>query len=335
MRTGVSPSTPRLSRRLPLTTLLFDSLSARQLRLVGPTTPYMQRLPAITQVRFGLFRFRSPLLAESRLFSLPAGTEMFHFPAFPPLTLCVQVRVTAHDCCRVSPFGHPWISARLAAPQGLSQPPTSFIGSWCQGIHRMPLLTWPQRCSRPLCSSQGTDGAATVSIACRRLPVVRCGDGPRGEAPSTPVPSGPNSVPTTVHSGRTFHTSPEQDRQYLTRSERTSRTSQRSTHERPRQNVRLTSGSGRPTAARMLLRKEVIQPHLPVRLPCYDFVPIASPTFDGSLLAVGPPASGVTDFRDVTGGVYKARERIHRSVADLRLLATPTSRGRVADPDPN
>ncbi len=50
---------------------------------------------------------------------------------------------------------------------------------------------------------------------------------------------------------------------------------------------------------------------------------------------VGPPASGVTDFRDVTGGVYKARERIHRSNADLRLLATPTSWGRVADPNPN
>jgi hypothetical protein len=50
---------------------------------------------------------------------------------------------------------------------------------------------------------------------------------------------------------------------------------------------------------------------------------------------VRPSASGVTNFRDVTGGVYKARERIHRSVADLRLLATPTSRGRVADPDPN
>jgi hypothetical protein len=87
----------------------------------------------------------------------------------------------------------------------------------------------------------------------------------------------------------------------------------------------------------VLLRKEVIQPHLPVRLPCYDFVPIASPTFDHSLphTGVGPWASGVTDFHDVTGGVYKARERIHRSIADLRLLATPTSRGRVADPDPN
>lgn len=91
-----------------------------------------------------------------------------------------------------------------------------------------------------------------------------------------------------------------------------------------------------PTLFVVLLRKEVIQPHLPVRLPCYDFVPIADPTFDGSLpQGVRPPASGVTDFHDVTGGVYKARERIHRSVADLRLLATPTSRGRVADPDPN
>jgi hypothetical protein len=83
---------------------------------------------------------------------------MFHFPAFPPHALCIQAWVTGHDSCRVSPFGHPRITARLAAPRGLSQPPTSFIGSWCQGIHRAPLLTWPQRCSRPLCSSQGTGG---------------------------------------------------------------------------------------------------------------------------------------------------------------------------------
>ena len=87
----------------------------------------------------------------------------------------------------------------------------------------------------------------------------------------------------------------------------------------------------------ILLRKEVIQPHLPVRLPCYDFVPIANPTFDHSphQTVVRPWASGVTNFHDVTGGVYKARERIHRSIADLRLLATPTSWGRVADPNPN
>ena len=64
----------------------------------------------------------------------------------------------------------------------------------------------------------------------------------------------------------------------------------------------------------VFLRKEVIQPHLPIRLPCYDFTPIIGPTFDGWLLTVTPPASGVADFRGVTGGVYKARERIHRSM---------------------
>src|SRR5699024_2019113 len=96
-----------------------------------------------------------------------------------------------------------------------------------------------------------------------------------------------------------------------------------------------TRTHGRAELAIWLLRKEVIQPHLPVRLPCYDLVLITGPTFDGSLPRVGPPASGVTDFHDLTGGVYKARERIHRSVADLRLLATPTSWGRVADPNPN
>ena len=64
----------------------------------------------------------------------------------------------------------------------------------------------------------------------------------------------------------------------------------------------------------MLLRKEVIQPHLPVRLPCYDLVLITDPTFDSSFLAVRPPASGVADYRGVTGGAYKARDRIHPGV---------------------
>ena len=67
-------------------------------------------------------------------------------------------------------------------------------------------------------------------------------------------------------------------------------------------------------ALHVLQRKEVIQPHLPIRLPCYDFTPIIGPTLDGWLLTVTPPASGVTNFRGVTGGVYKARERIHRSM---------------------
>ncbi len=64
----------------------------------------------------------------------------------------------------------------------------------------------------------------------------------------------------------------------------------------------------------LFLRKEVIQPHLPIRLPCYDFTPVINPTFDCALLAVRLQASGVTNSHGVTGGVYKARERIHRSM---------------------
>ena len=85
----------------------------------------------------------------------------------------------------------------------------------------------------------------------------------------------------------------------------------------------------------IILRKEVIQPHLPIRLPCYDFVPLTPHTLDGWLLAVTPPASGADNSGDVTGGVYKARERIQRSFADLLLLAIPTSCRRVAACNPN
>jgi hypothetical protein len=130
----------------------------------------MQRLPAITHDRFSLIRFRSPLLTESRLLSLPVGTEMFHFPTFPPPTLYIQVGVTGLDSSRVSPFGNPRITVWLSTPRGLSQIPTSFFGSWYQGIHRAPLKTWPQRCSRPLCSSQNTGGNPT---RCRRQPQFR------------------------------------------------------------------------------------------------------------------------------------------------------------------
>ena len=61
-------------------------------------------------------------------------------------------------------------------------------------------------------------------------------------------------------------------------------------------------------------RKEVIQPHLPIRLPCYDFTPIIRPTFGRAPLAVRLRTSGVPDSHGVTGGVYKARERIHRGM---------------------
>ena len=78
-------------------------------------------------------------------------------------------------------------------------------------------------------------------------------------------------------------------------------------------------------------RKEVFQPHLPVRLPCYDLAPVTTFALDRAFA----PASGARGSHGLTGGVYKARERIHRAMADARLLAIPASRSRVADSDPN
>ena len=85
----------------------------------------------------------------------------------------------------------------------------------------------------------------------------------------------------------------------------------------------------------ILLRKEVIQPQVPLRLPCYDFIPVTSYTLGHYPLAVGACTSGATGFHDVTGGVYKTRERIHGAVDDAPLLAIPTSWRRVAASNPN
>jgi hypothetical protein len=63
-----------------------------------------------------------------------------------------------------------------------------------------------------------------------------------------------------------------------------------------------------------ILRKEVIQPQVPLRLPCYDFTPVADPTVVACPLAVSAAPSGRTNSHGVTGGVYKARERIHRGM---------------------
>ncbi len=73
-------------------------------------------------------------------------------------------------------------------------------------------------------------------------------------------------------------------------------------------------GSNRPSRLSELLRKEVIQPQVPLRLPCYDFTPITNHTLGACVLAVSSATSGTTGFRGVTGGVYKARERIQRSL---------------------
>src|ERR1700684_1323521 len=79
-----------------------------------------------------------------------------------------------------------------------------------------------------------------------------------------------------------------------------------------------------------ILRKEVIQPQVPLRLPCYDLVPITEFILDACFLTVRSTASDAPRFRGLTGGVYKAQEHIHRGIADPRLLAIPASCRRVA-----
>ena len=92
--------------------------------------------------------------------------------------------------------------------------------------------------------------------------------------------------------------------------------------------VRLPGATGHHDVS----RKEVFQPHLPVRLPCYDLAPVTGFTLGRSLRS---RTSGTPGFHGLTGGVYKARERIHRAMADARLLANPASWSRVADSNPN
>ena len=165
----------------------------RQSQRYGPTTPSRQRLPAVTPGRFSLFRFRSPLLSESLLFSLPVGTEMFHFPTFPPCTLCVQVPVAGLYSSWVSPFGNPRITARLPTSRGLSQAPTSFIGSWCQGIHHVLLVACRHKDARVHCA------VLKIRVGRQRPPLA----GMTGSSEVRTVqkgrpgadPSGPNSVP--------------------------------------------------------------------------------------------------------------------------------------------
>jgi hypothetical protein len=209
------------------------------------------------------------------------------------------VQVTGHNSSWVSPFGHPRINARLPTPQGISQAPTSFIGSRCQGIHHAPLPTCHTNhqhtqqntvvCTRGPCVQNDQDtkryttlqtshthettptpphnrakpGQTPVCDARVHYPIIKNQEAQ--QPPSTGIhqrrrlmPQTPNSAPcTSTHLIKGCRRVPLVN------------------------TPSATSSFGRPSRG-VLLRKEVIQPHLPVRLPCYDFVPIASPTFDGS-----------------------------------------------------
>jgi hypothetical protein len=108
------------------------SLRIRGCHPLWPDFPDRSAYPTPTT---GLLRFRSPLLAESRLMSFPPGTEMFQFPGFASLHYGFMQRYPKGVGC---PIRISTDQSLLAAPRGFSQRATSFIASWCQGIHRMP-----------------------------------------------------------------------------------------------------------------------------------------------------------------------------------------------------
>ena len=126
------------------------SLAMAELSSSLPLPTPESRMPAlqprmVETTRFGLVPFRSPLLWESRLISLPPGTEMFHFPGLASLGLYIQLRMMGHDSHRVSPFRNHRIVGCLAPPRCLSQLTASFIASQRQGIHLLPLISYFSR----------------------------------------------------------------------------------------------------------------------------------------------------------------------------------------------
>ncbi len=102
---------------------------------LSPAMAGLSRPFCLSSLTTGLFRVRSPLLAESLLMSFPPGTEMFQFPGFASTAYVFSCRYPIGVGC---PIRISTDQRLLAAPRGFSQRATSFIASWCQGIHRTP-----------------------------------------------------------------------------------------------------------------------------------------------------------------------------------------------------
>ena len=202
---------------------------------------------------------------------------MFQFRGFPSYSywFTVWCMTVNHADCSIRKSAHQCL---LTAPRSLSQLTTSFIGSQCQGILHTLLLALPFVSVRNyVCRICYLTIKKTCFLNCRS-------------------------------SSRSFNIIIFSFQDAMLRI--LFKYPQNWTMSNPWTNLRNFVLLSRT----VLLRKEVIQPHLPIRLPCYDFTPVINPTFDCVLLAVGLQASGVTDSHGVTGGVYKARERIHRSM---------------------
>ena len=243
-----------------------------------PTTPHVQHLPAITHARFSLIRFRSPLLTESLLFSFPMGTEMFHFPTFPQTPLYIQGAVAGLTTGSLQGF-----PIRKSPDHSSSTNSPGLIAGY-NVLHRLlvprhppiALSSLPHNTRTPTTNSRHARTRQSKNYKDARVhyEVLNKQAAPHNQPDQQPdshtttqgnhhnaaAPSQPNSVPPALHK-----TNPKTTTQTLTGS---------SPPHPP--NSRHKQGK------EVFLRKEVIQPHLPVRLPCYDLVLITSPTFDGS-----------------------------------------------------
>ena len=158
----------------------------------------MQRLSAITHVRFGLFRVRSPLLTESRLFSVPVGTEMFHFPTFPPTALCVQAEVAGH----YSGFFRGFPIRRSPDRSSFTSSPGLIAGY--NVLHRLLVPRHPPIALSSLLYYKDARVHCEVlnTRATHTPPTLTAGSsGPHRKSAQTSEPSGPNSVlrPTNPH----------------------------------------------------------------------------------------------------------------------------------------
>ena len=120
--TGLSPSLVGLSRRLQLSASFVTPWSIFRCSSTA-LQPHTCNAGRLTHAWFRLIRVRSPLLAEYRLISIPGGTEMFHFPPFASLSLCIQPRIRGHYSTWVSPFGNPRIDACLQLPEAFRSLP--------------------------------------------------------------------------------------------------------------------------------------------------------------------------------------------------------------------
>ena len=191
----VPPCSDRISRVPPYSRTRHTG----RIRGYHPLWPDFPDRSAYNQSTTGLFRVRSPLLAESLLMSFPPGTEMFQFPGFASATYGFSCRYPIGVGC---PIRTSTDQRLLAAPRGFSQRATSFIASWCQGIHRMPFsCSRTQNLQRPNCSRQRRFNPSCTGT-------IHTGISPRAAEPGHRCPNSACTQRTIGHHNQQFAKTP-------------------------------------------------------------------------------------------------------------------------------